>query len=139
MKYVIVFFFSAMIIFAQGKENKPAGELPDISKETGKKTNEEKSEKLFFQGILNNNLIFYNLKSKIYYINFRKDKWDYDNDDRVRELIEGNEYVVFFQYIGEVENQDKNIINTESIRKNNTITTGAYLRHNFVTDSIRGL
>jgi len=99
--------------------------------------NKEFQEKMFFQEISNNDLIFYNEKKKLYYLRFRMDKWDYENNTRVAQLIQGSEYLVVFQYTGEGEME--NSVGSKKIRKPGSIIFGLYKDHRSITDRIRGL
>ena len=125
---IFSFFISFVICFAQEKK--------------AETINNERQEKIYFQGFQNNHLIFYNSKNKLYYLLYRKDKWDYDNDELVKNLIQGNEYLVSFLYISDVENIGKTsntATQSRVIRNKDTILTGIYKKHSSVMDSLRGL
>lgn len=128
-KYSIIYAIAGVAIsYAQDK--------------TRENINQERQEKIFFQGFQNNHLIFYNSKNKLYYLQYRIDKWDYDNDDQIKNLIQGNEYLVFFKYISDVEDIEKisnPVKNSRVIRNKDTILTGIYKKHFPVMDSLRGL
>lgn len=111
----------------------------------------EYQEKMVFQEIQNSYLIFFNAQKKIFYLQYRRDQWDYDNNEVIRKLIEGNLYNVWFTYTEDVETMDdlitkenKSVVDakspkSKSIRKRETIRKGIYKKHNSAEiETLRG-
>jgi len=143
IKYFFIpgLWICASLVFAQN---------PDNRQSAGQNT--ERRENLFFQGITGNNLVFYNDRNGLFYLKFRIDKWDYDNNDRVRELIKGNKYSVTFQFTKETENPEelKKEVKTsanktedqiagKNIRKPGFVIIGVYKNHVSNPGNLRGI
>ncbi|MDH4201181.1 MAG: hypothetical protein OEV66_12525, partial [Spirochaetia bacterium] len=66
--------------------------------------NETYERKVIFQEMWNDYLIFYDAQKNIYYLKYRKDKWDYANDELANQFVQGIEYIISFQFIKTIHN-----------------------------------
>ena len=99
--------------------------------------------KLVFQEMKNNDVIFYDEVKKIYYLVYRRDKWDYANDLNVQKLVSGVQYYVTIEEINNSEssnrnNQDPKVKIIKNIRRSESIVKGRYIKHRTgALDSLR--
>lgn len=91
-KFLAVTFFYIAALY--GVDNKNNNE--------SLKVNSTYEKKIIFQEKWNDYLIFYDNQKHLYYLKFRKDKWDYDNDAIIDQLVLGVEYLVSFEFTGTV-------------------------------------
>lgn len=105
---------------------------------------------LRFQSIWKDFAVFYD-DQKIYYLRYRKDRWDYDNDEKIKEFVQGIQYVVTFKFVKKINRKEELLKKrlpalqeqdlpdpTHTIRPKKLVFYGLYESHKqYFTDSLR--
>lgn len=107
--------------------------------------NNEYSRQLKFQSQWNDYLVFYEtspaVNKRLYYLRFRIDRWDYENDKNISELVSGEEYETGFVYINSVKSETgliksglmQDAANSKrEIRDVVNIVHGKYIKHSLI-------
>ena len=107
--FVCFFFFysDASLVWAELLKEQDL----QIKKElTSANINQPIDMNLYYQGIEDNYVIFYDFKRDSLYLQYRIDRWDYDQDHIVQKLTIGLLYQVKFTYLGEVNEAPKSML-----------------------------
>ena len=83
---------------------------------------------LFYKGKFENYLVFYDLNGHEAYFKYRRDRFDIDNDERVKELIYGYAFKVSGKFLGLIEYKTSTHIDRYS---------QAYLKREQVTENTK--